>query len=398
MVSVWKPESFHSEAPEEKLLLSDPERGVMNMKFFRCLTALLLSVALLLLIPGCGSSANIAKLLSVSIYPDTPTLSVGSTLQFSATGLYTTGSTNDLTSSAQWSSSNGAVATVNSSGLVTAIAAGTTTIKASSGGFEDSTTLTVVQSGVFNMYSSRTTFGSPSGVAVDAFSNYSGTHNVYVADTTNNLLRVFNASGTSLTSWSTTGEPHGVAIDRQHNLYVIDVTNSLLRKYNSSGTLVSSWATTGSPSGVAVDVSFNVYVTDALNKQIVKYDSAGTRTLFCATNWVPFGIAVAQSGTLFVSDITNNEVHTYDTGGNETGTPLSIAGVAYGIAVDPSGSYLYVADYTHSQTLRYQLGVSGYSTLLSGFSPYGVALDPVVSSIYVTDVTNDSLHKSALSQ
>ena len=81
---------------------------------------------------------------SLTISPLSPSIFVGSTRQFSATGHYSDGSTRDLTSTAAWTSSKTSVATIASpGGLATGLAKGFTTIKATSGGFSASTTLTV---------------------------------------------------------------------------------------------------------------------------------------------------------------------------------------------------------------------------------------------------------------
>ena len=65
------------------------------------------------------------------------------TQQFTATGTYSDGSTKVLTSTANWLSSNPAVATVNTTGLATGMTAGTTTISATSGTITGTTVLTV---------------------------------------------------------------------------------------------------------------------------------------------------------------------------------------------------------------------------------------------------------------
>lgn len=96
-------------------------------------TALLLAPALAFV--GC---ANPSGLDSVSISPTSEALTVGQTAQFTATGTYgnaTHASTQNVTNSVTWSSSVPSVATVSSSGLVTAIGAGSTTISANATAF-----------------------------------------------------------------------------------------------------------------------------------------------------------------------------------------------------------------------------------------------------------------------
>jgi uncharacterized protein YjdB len=72
-------------------------------------------------------------LVSLVVSPTAPSIAVGATQQLVATGTYSDGSTQNLTSSVTWVSSSPAVVAIGSSGLATAIAAGTTTISASVG-------------------------------------------------------------------------------------------------------------------------------------------------------------------------------------------------------------------------------------------------------------------------
>ncbi len=73
------------------------------------------------------------SLASITIAPDPAgPITVGSPLQFAATGNYPTGSppTQDFTNSVIWRSSKTSVATIDNTGLATAVAVGKTTIKA----------------------------------------------------------------------------------------------------------------------------------------------------------------------------------------------------------------------------------------------------------------------------
>lgn len=82
-------------------------------------------------------------LTSISVAPVSPTVPLGSTQQFTATGNYSDGSTQVLTATANWTSSNTGVATIATGGLATPVGAGSTTISAASGTVTGSTTLTV---------------------------------------------------------------------------------------------------------------------------------------------------------------------------------------------------------------------------------------------------------------
>jgi Glucodextranase, domain B/IPT/TIG domain/Bacterial Ig-like domain (group 2)/Galactose oxidase, central domain len=75
----------------------------------------------------------IPSLISLTVQPSIPGMLVGGTQQFTVTGNYSDGSTQNLTTSANWSAYNSGIARVNSSGLVTAVSSGTTSITASVG-------------------------------------------------------------------------------------------------------------------------------------------------------------------------------------------------------------------------------------------------------------------------
>lgn len=84
-----------------------------------------------------------STLVSIFVTPTSPSIVRGATQQFVATGTYGDGSKQNISTSVAWSSSKTAIATINSAGLATAIAVGTTTIQAASGSVSGSTTLTV---------------------------------------------------------------------------------------------------------------------------------------------------------------------------------------------------------------------------------------------------------------
>jgi IPT/TIG domain/Bacterial Ig-like domain (group 2) len=99
---------------------------------------------------GFTYSSTTPTLTSISVTPSSPSIGVGSAVQFTATGHYSDNSTQDLTTLATWSSSNTLVATISntagSQGQATGVRAGSTTITASYQGLNGNTTLTVTSS------------------------------------------------------------------------------------------------------------------------------------------------------------------------------------------------------------------------------------------------------------
>ena len=82
-------------------------------------------------------------LMSIAVMPANPSIIPGVSQQFTATGTYSDGSTQNLTGQATWTSSNTGVATINAGGQATGVSAGTTTISAALAGVTGSSTLTV---------------------------------------------------------------------------------------------------------------------------------------------------------------------------------------------------------------------------------------------------------------
>jgi trimeric autotransporter adhesin len=88
------------------------------------------------------SSAG-ANLTAISISPAGASVPIHTTQQFTATGSYSDGSSRDLTALVTWSSSSAAAATIDVNGLLTGVAAGSSTISATLGSVTKSTTVTI---------------------------------------------------------------------------------------------------------------------------------------------------------------------------------------------------------------------------------------------------------------
>jgi hypothetical protein len=82
-------------------------------------------------------------LVSISVTPASPNILEGTTDQFTATGLYSDGSTQNLTSAASWATSTPAVATISPAGLAGGITPGSSSIIATYQGLTGSNTLAV---------------------------------------------------------------------------------------------------------------------------------------------------------------------------------------------------------------------------------------------------------------
>jgi hypothetical protein len=107
--------------------------------FFRNTTVVVAGIAIALFLAGCDKEDNKVALSSIEVTPASVELTVGDTEQLTATA-----TPKDAADVAfVWSSGSTAVATVSTTGLVTAISPGNTTVKVASNGIEKSVPVTV---------------------------------------------------------------------------------------------------------------------------------------------------------------------------------------------------------------------------------------------------------------
>ena len=203
---------------------------------------------------------------------------------------------------------------------------------------------------------SATLLNLPTGVAVD-----STTATVYIADFNNTSVRQAPSAGGSITPFagnSTQGYsgdgglavnaelnyPYGVAVDSAGNVYIADTTNAVIRKVTAGTLDISTIAGNGTtgysgdggpatsasinlPTDLAVDAAGNLYIADRNNGVIRKVDTSGNISTV-AGNW--------RLGNGYAGD-----------GGVATAAMLNLP---WGIAFDPQGN-LYIAD-THNNRIR----------------------------------------------
>ena len=128
--------------------MAAPIPGGVLMKSIRVSLIILFAGFLAVFLTTCGGGVRgkvgrTTKLVSISITPANPSIPVGVTQQFAASGTFSDGKSHDITTEVAWRSSKAAVATVNSSGLATSVAKGTVALTATSGKISGRMTLTV---------------------------------------------------------------------------------------------------------------------------------------------------------------------------------------------------------------------------------------------------------------
>ncbi|HQE91463.1 MAG TPA: TIGR03663 family protein [Anaerolineae bacterium] len=222
-------------------------------------------------------------------------------------------------------------------------------------------------------------FNEPWGIAVAE----DGT--VYVADTWNHRIQKFDAQGRYLTAWGTLAQatvgdaagysrfygPRGIAIGPTGMVYVTDTGNKRVQVFDADGNFLREFGGGGTwagqmdePVGIAVDATGTVFVADTWNRrvQVFSGDAIFLRQ-WSVPVWggdnpdeKPF-LALGKE-MIYVGDPVHQRVLAFTTDGafrwalsnGESGLNLTFP---EGLAV--SGDVLYVADTYSSQILGFSL-------------------------------------------
>jgi uncharacterized protein (TIGR03663 family) len=213
----------------------------------------------------------------------------------------------------------------------------------------------------------------PSGMAIDDEGN------IYVADSWNYRIEKFDKDGKFLLKWGdgkdTTGDPtinqqstnvfygpRQLAFDKTHKeLYVADTGNKRIMVFDPQGNYLRQFGSKGSgpglfdePVGVALSQDGSkVYVSDLRNKRVEVLDRNGKYLSEIKMNWndqqplaEPYLKTDAQDN-LYVSDPTNGKVYRFDANGNQTKVYDNTNGAnlvnPVGLAFDSDGNLL-IAD------------------------------------------------------
>jgi uncharacterized protein YjdB len=153
-----------------------------------------------------------ATLVAIEVTPTNPSTPVGLPQQFSASGTFSDGNTQDLTTQVIWSSSNMGIAQISnadgSNGLATNVAPGQTTITASYGGISGTTTFTVTSATL----SSITITPAAPQIALGTALQFTAT-GTYTDGTTQDITGnvVWKSSKGSVASISNSGLTRGLA-------------------------------------------------------------------------------------------------------------------------------------------------------------------------------------------
>ena len=298
--------------------------------------------------------------------------------------------------------------------------------------------------GDFNLATSAELSG-PLGVAIDSSGN------IYIADAPGPSDRIRKVSFGVITTFAGSAAgfagdggpasnaslnyPAAVAIDGAGNIYIADTANNRVRRISSAGiiTTIAGNGTPGyngdnitatsaslfSPQGVAVDSLGNVYIADTKNHRIRKVSGGVITTVAgvgvqgysgdsgpgtTAQLTAPKGVAIDSTGNLYIADTGNNVVRriagglittvagTGSAGYSGDGGPGSKAtlNTPTGLAVDPTGGYIYIAD-SQNNVIRVLTNASATSVV-----PHFAAGATYMTGFYIINKSNTTASFSIL--
>jgi uncharacterized protein YjdB len=175
-------------------------------------------------VTGVASLGVIVTLKSITITPVNPAIANGTSLQLTATGIFSDGTTQDLTSSVSWTSSTGAIATVSNTGLITGTSVGSTTITATQAGVSGTTIVTVTGA----VLTSITVTPTNSSIAKGTSTPLTATGNFSDGSTHDLTTSVTWTSSTPLAMVSNAAGSQGVVTGADKGMATITATQGAL--------------------------------------------------------------------------------------------------------------------------------------------------------------------------
>jgi len=206
----------------------------------------------------------------------------------------------------------------------------------------------------------------PRGVAVDE-DGY-----VYVADTGNDRIQIFDQDGVFVDAFSQYGlalgdvhHPEGICVDVGGVIWVADTDNDRVQLFTSSGSAFRQFGSSGAadgqmdkPSDVQIGFDDRVFVADQSNHRVQIFDSSIDHNHLVSIGIAgsgpgellfPYGVTpVAESSELYVVDTGNDRIQRFDTvidgdgdGMDDTWEVLRFGDLAQGATNDYDGDAVW---------------------------------------------------------
>jgi 6-phosphogluconolactonase (cycloisomerase 2 family) len=345
-------------------------------------------------------------LVSISVAPSTVSATVGQVGQFMATGVYSDGSTLDVTAGVVWSAPNVAVASVSSAGQFTANGPGTTPIQASQGVISGFAQLNVVQytpsyayvlnqsSNDILVYSVDGNSGALTPVQGSPFPSGSSDpvslatsplgNSLFVAnecvsstDCSQGSVAVFSVNATTGNLTPIAGSPFPLGVYEPSSIgvtpsgnFVFVASQCATSSSCNQGGVVAVFASDPS-TGALSPVPGSPFLTGGAEPSAASPSAVGSYIFVANECNTP---SDCSQGTVSVLSMNNS------TGGLTavSGSPFAVGGAyVLSIGTSPSGGYVYTSDECLTQSTCSPGAISALA-----FNPATGSLTPLASSPY----------------
>jgi uncharacterized protein (TIGR03663 family) len=163
---------------------------------------------------------------------------------------------------------------------------------------------------------------------------------IYVADSGNHRIQVFDKDGNFLFKWGSEGagpgqfsEPWGIAVAADGTVHVADTWNHRIQTFTAQGEFVRAFGTFVNvqhdaqaepgkfwgPRGIAVGPAGNLFVTDTGNKRVQKFTADGQFLQTWGGGGIvpgsfeePVGIDIDAQSNIYVADTWNHRIQKFD--------------------------------------------------------------------------------------
>ena len=173
----------------------------------------------------------------------------------------------------------------------------------------------------------------PASIAIDTENRF-----IYVVDTQNDVVEVFDADsfkllrkiGTpgkkhTLTAPGTFSLPVGVAVDKDGNVYVTDTFNNRVEIFDADGGFISTFGKNGDgpadferPKGIAIDGDGHIWVADSAQDRVKVFDQEGRLLIYFGEHGEypgrfmgVYDIAIDKNNRVFTSEMFPGRVQMF---------------------------------------------------------------------------------------
>ena len=335
---------------------------------------------------------------SIAVTPVAASVDAGTAQQYTATATYHSGATGDVTSSATWSSSDTAVATVTSGGLATGVTGGTSSITATYGGQTATVTLTVndyvtsiavtpvnagVDAGKTQQYTATATYTSGKTLDISSSAEWSSSDTIIATIAPGGL-----ASGMTPGTANITAKYGGITSSAAV-LTVNDAINSIMVTPGSAniypGQTQPYTATATYTSGKTLDIT-----------SIAVWSSSNTSAATIATGGLASGVAAGTTAITAMFDSVSSPEVTLEVQANIV---KSVAVTPVSASIYPGSTQQYIASATYSNgdivVVTSSATWSSANTGIATIAPGGLASGVATGSAAIT-ATRDGVSSPAV--